>query len=218
MQRSNYWTLWQYADDQVVFKSQIPLFSLLVISTASLWCISSVSSLCSFPREFIYLFAFYSNMFIVISFPYIQIPELRFWIGRLAEKNQRGSWNIKSHGVLMHHEIYNSGTEETGVQKNIKIRYLKGGTEVYLKLGALFKHHAYYFIVCLYLLPLTDPGPPCVVMRAGICCDPIDWLTPEFPLLPLWRNPPIRMFIPNRESTDQSREYATCHLDPQGPW
>lgn len=137
---------------------------------------------------------------------------------RLAE---RVSWNIKSHtvdAVLMHHEIYNSTRAERGVQKNIKIQYLKGGTEVYLKSGALFKHHAYYFIVCLYLLPLTDPSLPSVVMRAGICCDPIDWLTSWVPFLPLWRNPPIRMFIPDRERADLSREYATCHLDPQGPW
>lgn len=42
----------------------------------------------------------------------------------------------------MHHEMYNSTEEERGVQKNIKIQYLKGGTEVYLKSGALFKHHA----------------------------------------------------------------------------
>lgn len=74
----------------------------------------------------------------------------------------------------MHHEIYDSTREERGVQKNIKIQYLKGGTEVYLKSGALFKHHACYFIVCLYLLPLTDPSLLCVVMRAGICYDPID--------------------------------------------
>lgn len=81
----------------------------------------------------------------------------------------------------MRHEISDCTSKERGVQKNIKIQYLKGGTEVYLKSGALFKHHANYFIVCLYLLPLTDPGLPTVVMRAGICCDPIDWLTLELP-------------------------------------
>lgn len=35
-------------------------------------------------------------------------------------------------------------------------------------------------------------------MRAGICCDPIDWLAPEFPFLPLWRNPKACVFIPSR--------------------
>lgn len=54
----------------------------------------------------------------------------------------------------MHHELYKSTRGERGVQKNIRIQYLKGGTEVYLKSGALFEHHACYFIVCLYLLPL----------------------------------------------------------------
>lgn len=84
---------------------------------------------------------------------------------------------IKSHpvdGILKYHEIYNSTSGEKGVQKNIKIQYLKGGTKVYLKSEALFKRHAFSFIVCLYLLPLTDPSLPCVLMRAGICCDPID--------------------------------------------
>lgn len=55
----------------------------------------------------------------------------------------------------MHHEMYNSTEEERGVQKNIKIQYLKGGTEVYLKSGALFKHHAYYFY-CLSLFTASD--------------------------------------------------------------
>lgn len=104
---------------------------------------------------------------------------------------------MKSHtvdAILMHHEIFNSTRAERGVQKNIKIQYLTGGTEVYLKSGALFKHHAYYFIVCLYLLPLTDPSLPSVVMRAGICCDPIDRLTPEFPSTSLKKSPNPRVY------------------------
>lgn len=115
----------------------------------------------------------------------------------------------------MHHEIYDSTREERGVQKNIKIQYLKGGTEVYLKSGALFKHHACYFIVCLYLLPLTDPSLLCVVMRAGICYDPIDWLTPEFLFFLLWRNPPHpHVYSQQRKSGSVQ---SICHLPPWPP-
>lgn len=136
---------------------------------------------------------------------------------RLAAQTDRGPWNIKSHtvdAILMHHEIYNSTREERGVQKNIKIQYLKGGTEFYLKSGALFKHHAYYFVVCLYLLPLTDPSLPCVVMRAGICCDPIDWLTLEFPFFLFEEIPHPHVYSRQRKSGSVQR---ICHLPPWPP-
>lgn len=137
----------------------------------------------------------------------------------LNAQAERVSWNIKSHtvdAILMHHETYNSTREERGVQKNIKIQYLKEGTEVYLKSGALFAHHAYYFIVCLCLLPLTDPSLPCVVMRAGICCDLTDWLTLEFPFLPLWRNPPSACLFPAEKERFCPENVPPATLTPRG--
>lgn len=70
-------------------------------------------------------------MFIVIIILDTQIwRELSFLNEEsVAAPTEGGSPNAKSHtvdAILMHHEIYNSSWEERGVQKNIKIQYLKG--------------------------------------------------------------------------------------------
>lgn len=134
---------------------------------------------------------------------------------QMAVGSVRISWNINSYkadAILIHHKMFHSLTEEQGVQKNMKIQYLKGGTKVYLKSGTLFKHCAFHFIVCPYLPPLTDPSLACVLMREGICCDPIDWLTPEFPFLP---QRGICMFISHREKAGSVQRI--CHLPPWPP-
>lgn len=137
---------------------------------------------------------------------------LGYWIRQWVA--ERVSWNIKiTYSRCCSNASWNFSTRaERGVQKNIKIQYLKGGTEVYLKSGALFKHHAYYFIVCLYLLPLTDPSLPSVVMRAGICCDPIDWLTSLPPSLKKSTDPHV--YSQQRKSGSVQR---ICHLPPWPP-
>lgn len=113
----------------------------------------------------------------------------------------------------MHHEIYNSTREERGVQKNIKIQYLKGGTRVYLKSGASFKPTIllFVFICCLWLILVFHVW----LWEQGFVVTPLtDWL-PSSPFLPLWRNPPIRMFIPNRERGGSVQRI--CHLPPWPP-
>lgn len=115
----------------------------------------------------------------------------------------------------MHHEIYNSTREERGVQKNIKIQYLKGGHEGLSKVRGFVQ--AYYFIVCLYLLPLTDPSLPCVVMRAGICCDPIDRLTPEFPFSSsLKKSPHPHVYSQQRKRWICPENMPPATLTPRG--
>lgn len=172
-------------------KSQIPLFG--IRTKLHLRCISCVFLFALCLKWF--LICSTRTVFIVVIVLYA-LDRARF-LNQEVRLAERVSWNIKSHtvdAVLMHHEIYNSTSAERGVQKNIKIQYLKGGTEVYLKSGALFRHHAYYFIVCLYLLPLTDPSLPSVVMRAGICCDPhwlIDFLSSLSPSLKKSTNPHV---------------------------
>lgn len=68
-------------------------------------------------------------MFLVIIILNTQIWRELSFLNEEVRLAEGGSWNTKSHtvdAILMHHEIYNSSREERGVQKNIKIQYLKG--------------------------------------------------------------------------------------------
>lgn len=67
------------------------------------------------------------------------------------------------------------------------------------------------------MLPLTDPSLPCVFMRAGICCDPIDRLTPEFPFSSsLKKSPHPHVYSQQRKRWICPENMPPATLTPRG--
>lgn len=116
----------------------------------------------------------------------------------------------------MHHEIYNPTTEEQGVQKNIKIQYLKGGTKVYLK-SRLYSSIMpsillFVFIYCFWLILVFMHS-----YESGDLFWP-HWLIDSWvPIFSSLKKSHVCMFIPHREKKKVWSIQRICYLPPWPP-